>query len=145
MYWMVVTGTTVGFGDLGPSQTLTKCICILYIPLGVAVLGEFLGRVAGAYIERKNDEVEDRFMNRAMTLGDLQKMDTSKNGKVGPGEFLSYMLVAMQKVEKEEIDEIMDMFKKLDRSNTGAINKEDLGHQYQLNVRPGVILRAPSP
>ncbi len=115
---------------------------MIYIPLAVAVLGEFLGRVAGAYIDRKNDEVEDQFLNRAMTLGDLQKMDTSQDGKVDPGEFLSYMLVAMQKVEKEEIDEIMDLFRKLDKSNTGTIDKEDLVDQYQLNVRPGVILRS---
>jgi hypothetical protein len=105
------------------------------------VLGEFLGRVAGAYIERKNDEVEDRFLDRAMTLGDLQNMDSNQDEKVDPCEFLSYMLVAMQKVEKKEIDEIMDLFKKLDRSNTGVINKQDLVDQFQLNVRPGVILR----
>jgi hypothetical protein len=116
---------------------------MLYIPLSVAVLGEFLGRVAGAYIERKNDEVEDRFLNRAMTLGDLVKMDTNLDGKVDPGEFLSYMLVAMQKVEKEEIDEIMELFNKLDRSNTGVIDREDLVGRYQLNVRPGVIVRSP--
>jgi hypothetical protein len=114
---------------------------MIYIPLAVAVLGEFLGRVAGAYIERKNDEVEDRFLDRAMTLGDLQNMDSNQDEKVDPCEFLSYMLVAMQKVEKKEIDEIMDLFKKLDRSNTGVINKQDLVDQFQLNVRPGVILR----
>jgi len=139
---MVVTGSTVGFGDLGPTQQMTRILCIIYIPLSVAVMGEFLGRIAGAYIERRNDEVEEKFMNRSMTLADLRRMDTSKDGKVSPDEFLAYMLVTMQKVEQEEIDEILALFKKLDRSNTGLITKQDLMGHYQLNVKPGVVLTA---
>ena len=64
----------------------------------------FLGTVAEAYIERQNEKAEDQFLNRAMTLGDLERMDTDKNGKVDREEFLRYMLVALQKVEKEDID-----------------------------------------
>jgi hypothetical protein len=141
---MVITGATVGFGDLGPTSMVTRSICILYIPLAVAVLGEFLGRIAGAYIERRNIEAEARFMNRAMTLGDLRTMDTDEDGKVTPVEFLRYMLVALQKAEKEEVDEIMALFKKLDKSNTGTIDQQDLMNQYQLSVRPGVTVNASS-
>jgi len=63
---------------------------------------------------------------------------------VSPFEFLRYMLVTLQKVEKEEIDEIMDMFKKLDKSNTGYINKSDLMTSFNLNVQTGVTLRGPT-
>jgi hypothetical protein len=144
LYWMVITGATVGFGDLGPTNLVTRSICILYIPLAVAVLGEFLGRVAGASIDRRNNEAEARFMNRSMTLGDLRRMDMDEDGKVSPVEFLRYMLVTLQKVEKEEVDEIMALFKKLDKSNTGTIDQQDLMNQYQLNVRPGVTVNASS-
>jgi hypothetical protein len=137
---MVVTGTTIGFGDYGPTETATRCICIIYIPLAVAVLGEFLGRVAESYTERRNDSIEDRFLDRTMTVADLHKMDTNTDEKVSPDEFLSYMLVALQKVEKDDIDEIMDLFRKLDKSKTGYINKEDLVDQFQLAVRPGLTV-----
>jgi hypothetical protein len=137
---MVVTGTTIGFGDYGPTETATRCICIIYIPLSVAVLGEFLGRIAASHIERRNDAIEGRFLDRTMTVADLHKMDTDQNDKVSPNEFLSYMLVALQKVEKEDIDEIMDLFHKLDKSKTGNISKEDLVCQFQLSVKPGLIV-----
>ena len=70
----------------------------------------FLGQVAEAYIERQNEEAEDKFLNRAMTLGDLERMDTDKNGKVDREEFLRYMLVALQKVEKEDVDGTHEQF-----------------------------------
>ena len=144
VYWMVVTGTTIGFGDLGPTHAITRCICVIYIPLAVAVLGEFLGRVAAAHIDRRNDEVEDQFLDRTMTMADLRKMDTDNDGQVSQHEFLSYMLVSLQKVEQEDIDDIMELFKELDRSKTGHINKDDLMKQFRLSVKPGVEVRANS-
>lgn len=36
------------------------------------------------------------------------------------------MLVALKKVDKEEVSEIMSLFDKLDVSKTGSISKKDL-------------------
>ena len=169
LYWMVITGSTVGFGDLSPTsvsnfivgrndtranfsvfvlkspfvifstsiqndtKTLTKCIGIFYIPLAVAVFGELLGRIAAAYVERRNDEVEEKFLHRTMTLADLRTMDTDKDNRVSEVEFLKYMLIALQKVDKEDIDEIMDVFRSLDKSGTSYINQEDIRKSFQLS------------
>lgn len=121
---------------------LTRCICIIWIPLSVAVLGELLGRIASVYIDRSNDLMEQRFLRQAMTLSDLRQMDTDHDDKVSPEEFLRYMLVALQKAEKQDIDDIMDLFKKLDKNGSGFIDKEDLMSQYNLSVRPGVVVTA---
>jgi Ca2+-binding EF-hand superfamily protein len=56
--------------------------------------------------------------------------------------FRCIVLVALQKVEQEDIDDIMDLFRKLDKSRTGTINKADLTEQYRLNIKPGVALLA---
>lgn len=98
IYWMFVTGTTIGFGDLSPTHTWTKVICIIYLPLAAAVFGELLAQIAGAYIERCSDEIEDAFLDRALKRGDLEKMDLENNNIVKPYEFLSYMLVTLGKV-----------------------------------------------
>jgi len=94
--------------------------------LAVAVLGEFLGRIAGVFLDSKADALEDRFLARSMTLMDLQRMDTDKDGRVSESEFLAHMLVAIQKIDKEDVDEIRALFRSLDRSKTGYINKGDL-------------------
>ena len=77
-------------------------------------------------MSKKQYQVESQFMARSMTLSDLEVIDTSNNGRVSENEFLIYMLAALQKVEKEEIEEIMTLFRKLDKSNTGTIDKGDL-------------------
>ena len=115
------------------TKTLTKSIGIFYIPLAVAVFGELLGRIAAAYVERRNDEVEEKFLHRTMTLADLRTMDTDKDNRVSEVEFLKYMLIALQKVDKEDIDEIMDVFRSLDKSGTSYINQEDIRKSFQLS------------
>ena len=90
------------------------------------MLGEFLGRVAGVYTDRASQKLEERFLARSMNLCDIRIMDVNKDGMVSEAEFLSYMLVALQRVEKEDIQEIKDLFKGLDKSRNGFIDKEDL-------------------
>jgi Ca2+-binding EF-hand superfamily protein len=98
------------------------------------VLGELLGRIAAAFIDRKAQKLEDRFLARSMTLSDLEVMDTNKDGEVSEAEFLTYMLVALQKVEQEDIDQIKSLFQKLDKSQTGAINKQDLSNLADMHM-----------
>ena len=130
---MTITGTTIGFGDLHPSSGFTRSLCLLYIPLAVAVLGECLGRIAGAYMERKRFQVEGAFLERTMTLADLKTMDVNHDGKVSELEFITYMLVAMQKVEDQDLKDLRMLFHRLDKGKSGTIDKQDLVHLSQLN------------
>jgi len=48
IYWLVVTGSTVGYGDLSPSTTIGKYLVSFYIiPMGLSIFALVLGRVAG--------------------------------------------------------------------------------------------------
>lgn len=47
IYWLVVTGSTVGYGDLSPSTTAGKLLVSFYIiPMGLSIFALVLGRVA---------------------------------------------------------------------------------------------------
>lgn len=47
IYWLVVTGSTVGYGDLSPSTSAGKYLVSFYvIPLGLSIFALVLGRVA---------------------------------------------------------------------------------------------------
>ena len=47
IYWLVVTGSTVGYGDMSPSTVAGKWIVSLYvIPMGLSIFALVLGRVA---------------------------------------------------------------------------------------------------
>ncbi|MFT5712659.1 MAG: voltage-gated potassium channel [Glaciecola sp.] len=46
-YWLVVTGSTVGYGDMSPSTPPGKLIVALYvIPLGLSIFALIIGRIA---------------------------------------------------------------------------------------------------
>lgn len=48
-YWVVVTASTVGYGDLSPVTVAGKyCVAFFIIPLGLSLFGLIVGRVASA-------------------------------------------------------------------------------------------------
>jgi hypothetical protein len=129
VYWLVVTGTTVGFGDYHPTLPTTRLFCIFFLPIAVAVLGKLLARIASAYMDGKVKRQEKEFLSRSLALCDLQVMDTDANGHVDLAEFLSYMLVALQKVNKDDIREIREVFDRLDVDKSGVLTIHDLKTQ----------------
>lgn len=127
VYWLAISGYTIGTGDFTPSKPATKLICVFFLPLCVAVLGEILARIASLYMRRKHQEVEHCFLNRTLTLCDLRTLDADRSGSVDKAEFLAYMLVALQKVSQEDIDEILAAFARLDKDCNGFLTEADLG------------------
>ncbi len=92
----------------------------------MAVLGQFLAAVASIYMKRQRRRAELKFLTRTMTIYDMQAMDENNDGEVQESEFLAFMLVALNKVNKEEIAEIMSLFDRLDVSKSGTIDMKDL-------------------
>ena len=77
-------------------------------------------------MEGRADEAEQEFLRRELTLADLTTMDTNSDGRVSFSEFLSFMLLAMQKIEKEDLHDLQQLFKQLDANSNGTLDKNDL-------------------
>jgi hypothetical protein len=126
LYFCVMSATTTGFGDYSPTTQIDKVYCIFFLPLAVAVFGEVLGRIAGVYIQRKVHRAEIKFLHRSVTRCDLSRMDANHDGMVDMEEFLTFMLVALQKVDRESIDDLKTIFRSLDKNGNGMIDHDDL-------------------
>ena len=126
IYWIVVAAFTIGFGDYHLQTQSMKLAGIVFLPFAVAVVGEFLARVASVYMNKKRRNAEKEFMSRTLTLSDIKAMDMDCDGKVDKAEFLIFMLVALQKVEKEDISAIMALFQRLDKDKSGCLSRRDL-------------------
>lgn len=64
VYWLVVTGSTVGYGDMSPTTDAGKYIVALYIiPMGLSIFAFVLGRVAAW--------VSDQWHKRARGMKEL--------------------------------------------------------------------------
>jgi potassium channel subfamily K len=65
-------------------------------------------------------------LQRGLTMRDLSTLDLDSDGKVTKAEFLTYMLVALQKVSQEDMDELLVVFDRLDVDKSGTLTPEDL-------------------
>ncbi|GKY92324.1 hypothetical protein MPSEU_000203500 [Mayamaea pseudoterrestris] len=126
VYWTAVSSYTIGFGDYHPQSASTRWFCVFFLPFSVAVIGEVLGRIASVYMDRKRNHAEERFLQKSLTVRDLRTLDLNSDGKVTKAEFLSYMLVSLQKVAREDIDELLAVFNRLDTDKSGALTMDDL-------------------
>ena len=134
IYWFIISGTTVGFGDYYPQLSSVKLFCVMYLPFAVAVLGDLLRRIIGIYINRKRRLMEKQFLMRSLSLADLDIMDADKSGRVDKAEFLAYMLCTLQKVSKDDVNEIMELFHKLDVDDDHYLTKNDLASEEWVNT-----------
>jgi potassium channel subfamily K len=126
VYYMVVTTTTIGYGDYVPERESTKLFAVFYIPLAVGAMGHFLGTIANFIIDKRREHFDKKLWSHEISLEDLAAMDEGKDGYVTEVEFLAFMLVAMKKVDKELIDRIREHFRYLDLTNSGTLVRKDL-------------------
>lgn len=126
VYYCWITLTTVGYGDFTPKSQQMRLFAVVFLPLWVAVDGEIIGRIAGVFVGRQEKRAERRFLARELTAHDLLVMDTHGTGDVSFDEFLSYVLVAMHKVDQETINELRAVFESRDMNGSGTIMREDL-------------------
>jgi Ca2+-binding EF-hand superfamily protein len=81
-----------------------------------------------------------------MTLADIQEMDADNDGNVDKAEFLSFMLVTMQRVDPEDIESLLGLFKRLDSDGSGYLNAADLkAHAGERLRSPSVIRETQTP
>jgi hypothetical protein len=126
IYFAGITASTVGYGDFSPSSPWSRLLCVVLIPLCVVIFCNVVGHVASAYLQYQSMVQEKLFLQRQLSLMDLNRMDTNQDGQVEWGEFVSFMLVALQKVDEDEISELKAVFDRLDVNKTGKLDKRDL-------------------
>lgn len=59
VYFSIITLSTVGYGDLAPQTTLGKLFTILYVLVGVGLLGSFISIAARRTSERTINDAPD--------------------------------------------------------------------------------------
>lgn len=126
LYFGVVTASTIGLGDIAPQTNAGKLATVIFIPLSVAAAGEILASVGLAIVERRQRQVFRTQLNKGLTMETLQNMDANRDGKVVREEYVSYMLMEMGLVTKEELEELWKQFERLDATKSGHLDHDDL-------------------
>merc|ERR1711933_661451 len=125
-YYVIVTSTSIGFGDYYPKSEYERLYSVFFIIISVSTMAFLTGKVANILIEKKSKEFFDHIMSNELNLEALEEMDTDDSGEVTMDEYMEFMLIQMEKVDKELLNQLRRQFQKLDSDNNGVLSKDDL-------------------
>jgi len=126
LYFSISTASTMGLGDLAPQRQVSRLVAALCIPLAVATGGEILGTLAAMVWQRRRAALLQSVLQKDFSMDHIKEMDTNGDGHVSKLDYLEFMLVEMQLVDKGVLDELESQFDRLDMTKGGSVSKKDL-------------------
>lgn len=114
------------FGRCCSGLSSSKTLRGFFIPLSVAILGEILSVIGGFLVTKAAHKAEHEFLSKDVTFEDLKAMDNNNDGQVSEVEFVTHMLVSMDKCDQELIDDLRELFIALDAQKNGVLEPRDL-------------------
>ena len=126
LYYLIITATTIGYGDQSPHSQMGRLFSVFYIPLAVMTMGEFLRVVANAIIDYRQKPFRESLRTKEFTLRDFEAMDDDGDGKITRAGYLEFMLLAMHKVDRELLLGLNQQFDRLDADGDGQLDIKDL-------------------
>ena len=118
LYWVVVTLTTVGYGDFAPTDSTSRLVMSFYILLCAGVFGAVISLVIAGHLALQKRAAAMRFLLGNLSLTTL----ASYKEDVDRQYFLEFMLEKMGYVDHTIITLVNAAFDKLDVDGTNTIN-----------------------
>lgn len=86
-------------------------LAIPFVPLALAVLGTYLEAVASTVVNAQQRKDDLHLLQKTkLTLREIRALDSDGDGNVSRSEFLQFMLLAMNQVDKDLLDRLNKQF-----------------------------------
>jgi potassium channel subfamily K, other eukaryote len=142
LYLACMTVSTVGYGDIAPTNDMSRGFTIVYALVGTTLTAGALSSFTGALSALCKAKVEEEVMNATLNLENLAQMDSDRNNVVTKDEFVLYKLKVMGLVDNDVIQRAEAQFRKLDITGNGVLTAEDVvAFQEKVNAAKSTILR----
>jgi len=129
LYHATATVTTIGYGDVDmtvKNVELSQWFHIFYCLVAATWAANLVGSFAEAYIQWDQGRKIRRAIDYGVTEKMLKMIDTDGDGVVSRSEFVAYMIIKLNKIDKECIQQVESMFDELDIDNSGTLDRADI-------------------
>lgn len=109
IYFLTVSVTTVGYGDITPIGDWNKLWVSAYILFGVTCVSAAIAQIGTLQLTIRAYKRMEVSQNKQLALSLIAQLDSENRG-VDKFEFLAAMLLVLEKVEPSEISEILSQF-----------------------------------
>ena len=127
IYFAMITGTSIGYGDVTPKTELGRGLALLLLPCSVVFVGTTLSALQGRIIgEDSEEEKLSRLLGHGLSLSRLLEMDTNGDGSITEFEYLKFMLCGAGIADAGSMEAMHARFAGLDEDGSGSLTVDDL-------------------
>ena len=128
VYWLVMTATTVGYGDLTPKRTSSHVIACIIAPMSIALFARCVGFIVNEKIVQPKERAvfQQYLQSTTIAAGDFEAFDLDHDNRLALHEYYEYVLVRSGKVQPETFAKLRRQFAVLDTNNSGYVEKHTL-------------------
>jgi hypothetical protein len=92
IYWGLVTGTTVGYGDISPTTDGNKIFCCFFLVFAVITTANALSTVGDALMSAPGEDQIGQILDKKLDAEFLMSLDMDGSGDVTEYEYLAAMV-----------------------------------------------------
>ncbi|GMH76474.1 hypothetical protein TL16_g07097 [Triparma laevis f. inornata] len=143
IYWVIITATSIGYGDPGIKTDEGKWVCLLFCPFAVGLMSASIGQTVQLVFEnRATKQAQDLFL-QDFAIDDFIHMSAKDTDKVTRAEFLAFMLCMMKKVDQGLMNRLNAQFDMLDADSNGFLEPVDLEiiKKKKTDIRRGAVAK----
>ena len=126
VYFVCVSATTVGYGDLVPTSDGMKFFAIVWLIFLTLGLGNAISERTAYQVEMLQYKQRMKILTHKWNKQDFIDFDRDGDGHVDETEFVLHMLTQMELVSPNEIAAIVAQFKARDKDGSGTIDLNEI-------------------
>lgn len=124
LYFVVTSGTALGYGDVVPENAQGKIACIFLLPALVGTTAYMVGKIASILIQRELRTAEAEAIAGRDTA--LRLVSLSKTEPITESVFMANVLISMNRIDSNMVKKIRTHFRQLDRLKKGYLDQYEL-------------------
>ena len=130
LYFSVVTVSSVGYGDMVLTGTVSRAFGMVYATYGIFGTVALAGQCTELYLEQQTAQRMKSFSGQdvAAVFGQI---DTDHSGSIDRHEYLEFMLIRSGKVKVADLELIRESFNSLDKDGDGEISLDEIKDALQ--------------